>query len=76
MVERVERAACADVGRCDAHRMTDSGPCDTRTGPSCRASKRGTVPCRGCIRRGAARPAMVKAGYQCNACADIEEGAY
>lgn len=34
------------------------------------------VPCTGCIRRGVNPPALVKPGYQCNRCADIEEGAW
>lgn len=33
------------------------------------------IPCPGCIRRGV-KPAMVRPGYQCSACADIEEGAF
>jgi len=34
------------------------------------------VPCPGCIKRGVKEPNLVRPGYQCNTCADIEEGAY
>jgi hypothetical protein len=40
------------------------------------AGHRGFVLCRGCIRRGCERPNPVKPGFNCNDCADIEEGAY
>lgn len=33
------------------------------------------VPCPGCVKRGVPKPQTVKRGYQCDACADLEEGA-
>lgn len=34
------------------------------------------VDCAGCVRRGEKNPRKVKPGYQCDDCANIEEGAY
>ena len=45
-------------------------------GTETQLGRTGKVPCPGCIRRGATPPQKVRAGFQCNVCADIEEGVY
>lgn len=44
--------------------------------PMAKATRKSRVPCPGCVKKGVNPPALVKPGYQCNRCADIEEGAW
>ena len=57
--------------------MTETRPTYANRGSALRAARRGnprSLPCPTCQQPNRLTPADVRRGYQCNACADREEG--